>query len=476
MSLKKQVISGAKWVTFASFFTQFLQLISLVFYARLLTPEDFGIFAILMIFVGFFQIFSDMGTKAALIHTKNSSEELYSSVFYFNIFVGIILTLVLILLSAPISIFFDAPKVSELTKLISINFFITSLVIVQQSLFEKQLNFKIITISRTLAGIGGLTIGLSLAVYGMGVYSLIYQVLATSSIFAILIWWYSNWRPMFYFAWSDIKSIWRYTMNLFFFNFINYFTRNTDNVLIGKFLDAGALGVYSLAYKIMLYPLVISKILMSILFPAFSKIQDDNEKFQEVYLRAIFVIALFSFPLMFGLFVTADNLVQVLFGDKWKGLEVILMILAPVGLFRSITTTGGSIYMAKGTTDQLLKVGILSTIVTVLFFAVGIFFGIKGMAFSFLLSNIVLLYPLLKMSWEQIELSVSQGISKVLPVLFISFIMSLGVFFIGKIYDTMLDNSPLRLVVMIIGGAAIYITLITLKYGSIKTILKELKN
>ncbi len=475
MSLKQQVISGAKWVTFASFFTQFLQLIGLVFYARMLSPEDFGLFAILMIFVGFFQIFTDMGTKAALIHKKSSSEELYSSVFYFNIFVGIILTLVLFLLSTSISIFFDTPKVNELIKLISINFLISSLVIVQQTIFEKELNFKIITISQTLAAIGGLTIGLCLAVYGMGVYSLIYQALATSSILAILIWWYSSWRPMFYFAWSDIKSIWQYTANLSLFNFINYFTRNTDNLLIGKFLDATALGVYSLAYKIMLYPLRISQILTRILFPAFSKIQDDNEKFQQVYLRAIFVIALFTFPLMSGLFVTADNLVQVLFGDKWKGLEVILMILAPVGMLRSITTTGGSIFMAKGTTDQLLKIGIISTVVTVLFFAVGILFGIKGVAFSFLLSNIVLLYPILKMSWGQIELSVARGISEVLPVLFISLIMVLGVFFIGKVYDTMLDNAPLRLIVMIIGGAAIYFTLITLKYGSIKTILKELK-
>ena len=476
MSLKQQVLSGAKWVTFASFFTQFLQLISLVFYARLLSTEDFGIFAILMIFVGFLDMFKDLGTREVLIHTKNPSKELYSSVFYLNIFVGFILTLVIILLSSPISIFFDSPKVNELLKLISINFIITSSVIVQNSFLEKQLNFKITTIAQTLASMGGIAIGISLAVYGMGIYSLIYQTLATSCIMMILIWWYSSWRPMFYFAWSDIKNIWKYTMNLSLFNIINYFTRNFDNLLIGKFLDTAALGIYSLAYKLMLYPLQISKILTRVLFPAFSKIQDNNEKFQQVYLRAIFVIALFSFPLMSGLFVTADNLVQVLFGDKWKGLEVIIMILAPVGMIRSITTTGGSIFMAKGSTDQLLKIGIISTIVTVLFFAVGILFGIKGVAFSFLLSNILLLYPILKTTWGQIELSVSRGIFEVLPVLLISFTMALSVFFIGKIYDTMLDNTLLRLIVMILSGVVIYSTLITLKYGSIKTILKELKS
>lgn len=281
---------------------------------------------------------------------------------------------------------------------------------------------------------------------------------------------------MLHFAWSDIKSIWSYTINLSLFSFVNYFTRNTDNFLIGKFLDSSALGIYSFAYKIMLYPLEISKLLMRVLFPAFAKIQNDNEKFQHVYLRVIFIISLFSFPVMAGLIVTADNLVEVLFGaEKWKGLETILMILAPVGMIRSITTTGGSIFMAKGNTDKLLKIGIISTVVTVLFFVLAIPFGIEGMAFSFLLSNIILLYPILKMSWDQIDLSVMRGISEVLPVLFISVIMALSVFFIGKIYDTMLDNSILRLFVMIISGAGIYFVLITLKYGNIRRMLKELR-
>ncbi len=144
----------------------------------------------------------------------------------------------------------------------------------------------------------------------------------------------------------------------------------------------------------MLYPLQnISRVLLRILFPAFSTIQNDNNKFKRVYLKTIFFIALVSFPIMAGLVATADLLVAVLFGDKWFGLAQILMILAPVGIIQSIGTTNGSIFMAKGNTRLLLRVGIFSTVVTIAFFVGGLFWGVEGVAFSYLLSNIVLFYP-----------------------------------------------------------------------------------
>ncbi len=476
MSLKAKVLSGTKWVAVANLFKQLLQVLSLIVFARLLTPDDFGLFAILMIFVNFLLMFTDMGTAAALIHVKNPSQKLLSSIFFFNLFVGTALCLLLLLLSGPIALFFENPPLKELLGLISINFVIVSLGIVQKARYEKELDFKNLTLIESASVLVGITVGIAAAFKGLGVYSLVIQTLTTSILATVLIWIISRWRPLLYFSLSDIKSIWGYTANLTTFNFVNYFARNADNFLIGKFLSSSALGVYSLAYSIMLYPLQnISRVLLRILFPAFSHIQDDNEKFKKAYLRTIFFIALVSFPVMVGLIVTADTLVSLLFGDKWENLAVILMILAPVGILQSIGTTNGSIYMAKGNTKLLLKVGIWSTIVTIIFFIGGIFFGVEGVALSYLLSNLVLFYPVFKISWEQIGLSVSEGVGTLMPLLIIASLMGVGVWLAGKLLQPYALPSLLLLTIMVLSGILLYLGLIRVKYGKFSILLSELK-
>ncbi|MEA3456067.1 MAG: MOP flippase family protein [Campylobacterota bacterium] len=476
MSLKAKVLSGTKWVAFANLFKQLLQVLSLIVFARLLTPDDFGLFAILMIFVNFLLMFTDMGTASALIHIKNPSQKLLSSVFFFNLFVGVALCLLLMLLSGPIALFFENPPLKELLGLISLNFVIVSLGIVQKARYEKELDFKNLTLIESASVLIGIMAGIVAAFKGLGVYSLVIQTLTTSILAVMMIWIIAKWRPLLYFSLSDIKSIWGYTANLTTFNFVNYFARNADNFLIGKFLSSSALGVYSLAYSIMLYPLQnISRVLLRILFPAFSHIQDDNEKFKKAYLRTIFFIALVSFPIMTGLIVTAETLVSLLFGDKWENLAVILMILAPVGILQSIGTTNGSIYMAKGNTRLLLKVGIWSTIVTILFFVGGIFFGVEGVALSYLLSNLILFYPVFKVSWGQIELSVSEGVRTLMPLLIISSLMGLGVWLIEKVLQPFALSPLSLLAVMVFGGILLYLGMIRVKYGKFTILLRELK-
>jgi PST family polysaccharide transporter len=225
----------------------------------------------------------------------------------------------------------------------------------------------------------------------------------------------------------------------------------------------------------MLYPLQnISRVLLRILFPAFSKIQDDNQKFRDAYLKTIFFISLVSFPIMSGLIATADIFVEVLFGDKWANLAPILMILAPVGVIQSIGTTNGSIYMAKGNTDLLLRVGVWSTIITVAFFIGGIFYGVEGVAISYLLSNIILFYPVFKISWSQIELTVGEGLSKVLPIVIISSIMGLTVWILGEWLEQFNLYSIIKLIIMVLIGIIIYISMIYLKYGNPKRLLSDI--
>ena len=476
MSLKAKVLTGTKWIAFANIFKQVLQVIALIVFARLLSPDDFGLFAILMIFVGFLLLFTDMGTAAALIHIEAPSQKLLSSVFFFNIAVGASLTLLLMLFSHPIASFFENPKLILPMQIISLNFLILSFGIVPKANYEKALDFKPVTLIESFAVLLGISAGIAAAFSGMGVYSLVAQTLVISIITVVLLWYISDWKPSLHFSMEEIKSIWSYTANLSAFNFVNYFARNADNFLIGKFLGSSALGVYSLAYSIMLYPIQnISRVLLRILFPAFSHIKNDNTKLRKAYLKAIFFIALVSFPIMAGLIVTSGQIVEVFFGDKWANLSAILMILAPVGIIQSIGTTNGSLFMAKGSTPQLLKVGIASTLVTIIFFIPGAMYGVKGVALSYLLSNLVMLYPVFKISWGQIDLSIREGLSVLGPLLIIVAIMDFGVFGIGKFLHPYHLPAFIQLIVMVLSGALLYLGMIRVKYGKFSILLRELK-
>jgi len=476
VSLKQKAFTGVKWVALANIFQQILSLVSIVIFAKLLSPDDFGTFSILMVFTGFLAIFSDMGTSAALIYVEKPSEKLLSSIFYLNLFIGATLATGLILFSSSIAGYFENPQLKELLQIISVNFIIISFGIVQRTLLQKSIEFKHLSLINSLALLAGLISGLTAAYNGFGVYSLIIQIIITSLLGTGLIWYYASWRPQWYFSLGEIKKIWKYTSNLSVFTIINYFSKSADNFLIGKYLSMSALGVYSIAYRIMLYPLQnISTILMRVLFPVFSTLQNDDEKFKKIYLRVIFYISLVAFPIMTGLMATADILTDVLFGDKWQGLAMLLIILAPTGMMRSIFRTVGSIYMAKGSTDIQLKVGTVNAIVIVFGFIVGLNWGVNGVAISYLASHLIMLYPVFKFSWGQIGLSVKDGLAEIAPVFIISTLMGLGVYFSDLLLFSGIESQLFRLVLMVILGIALYLIMIKIRYGSIKMLINELK-
>lgn len=474
--LKSQVVSGISWVAFSNVLKQIIQIVSLVIFARLLSPDEFGIYAILMIFVVFFGMFADMGISQAIVHIKEPSSNLLSSIFYFNVFISILIFIIIYQIANLISIFFEKPAIEELLQLISLSFIIISFGLVQKAMFEKQMRFKVISIIEIFAVFISAGIGILLAYNGYGVYSLIAQTLVSGIVTVSMFWIMSNWYPKFYFSFLELKKVFTYSINLTGFFVINYFARNADNILIGKFLSSANLGVYSLAYKIMLYPLQnITHVIIRVLFPAFSHMQDDLEKLKKSYLKALFAIALITFPIMTGLIAISDVFVDVLFGSKWSGISLILIILAPVGMIQSIVSTVGSLYMALGNTNTMFKIGSANALVTVLSFTIGIWFGIEGVALSYAVANLIMLYPNLNIAWKQINLSVKDGLKVLTPIFVISVIMSLGVYILDVLIISLMDIQLIRLFSLIACGAILYIGLLKIYYKDIGKIFKELK-
>ena len=245
------------------------QFIITVILARLLSPGDFGLLGMTTVFTGFVAIFNNMGISGALIQKQDADERHLSSAFWLNIAVGIVLTFLMIAASPLIASFYNKPQLEPIIMVMSLNYFLASFTIVQQTILAKNMDFKRLAARDIISVIAGGLVGITLAFCGFGVWSLVYQSITFTLINVILLWTVSPWRPKFIFSKKAIMDIFKFSVNLTGFNIVNYFGRNVDYLLIGKFLGAEALGFYSLAYKLMMVPLQnISWAISRVMFPA----------------------------------------------------------------------------------------------------------------------------------------------------------------------------------------------------------------
>ena len=270
---------------------------------------------------------------------------------------------------------------------------------------NRSMIFKKISLIDIASSLAGLGVVVTLACLHAGVWSLVAGTLTNSAISSILLYSMSDWRPRLLFSWTDVRSVMNFGLNLSAFNLFNYFARNADNGIVGRYLGSAALGFYQLAYNIMMFPVQgIAQVLSQVMFPAFSEIQHDNERFRQIYLRICSSIALITFPLMTGAAILAEPLINTVYGPRWANVIPVLTILAPVGLIQSIVTTVGQIYTAKGRTDLLFKVGGAASVLYVISFIVGLPWGIRGVALSYAICVGLLLLPSLYIPFRLIDL------------------------------------------------------------------------
>jgi PST family polysaccharide transporter len=457
MNVSNQVVSGVKWTSFSKIIRIVLQYVTLLILVVYLSPSDFGLMSTAMIFIGFFNLIKDFGFSAALIQIEEKSDNLFSSIFWLNVFIGILFSAFLFFSSPFISGFYEIKELQIILEVLSINFLFNSITTLQNSLFEKDMNFNILSKIEIIANSFGAIIAILLAINDYGVWSLVFQTLTVSFFLLILNWYYSKFRPKLIFEFSEVKKVLNFGLNLSGFNILNYFVRNADYFLIGKFLGMNELGFYSLAYRIMLFPIQnITSVVSRVLFPALSKLKEDNDKSKEIYLNVAKSVAFISFPIMIGFFVINENFVSLFFAEKWNPIINLLYILVPVGLIQSVYTLAGAIYQSRNRTRLWLYWGIISSFITVSGFYVGLNWGIIGVAISYLITNLILIIPGSKIPFNLIELRVVEYLKTILPTFFISVLMGLAVYFVRYLMVGIF-NEIFVLVTLIVFGVAFYV-------------------
>lgn len=474
---KNKTVRSILWSVVSQVGRQMLLLIIGIILARLLSPEEFGLIAMVTVITSFALIFGELGFSAALVQKKDITQDILSSIFWLNLCAGILLTVVFIICAPLIARFYQEPVLIPLTILVSLNFTLSSLNIVQNTILTKSLDFRTISIVEIISvSISGL-IAIVLAYMGFGVWSLAIQTVTISAITAILLWLLNDWRPKFVFKWSGVKDLLGFSSNLLGTNTLNYWARNIDYILIGRYLGSYPLGIYNRAYMVMLFPLQnVTRVIARVMFPSFSLIQDDKERIKKLHLRLTRIVALFTFPMMLGIFVTVEAFVLTIFGEKWVAMIPVLRILSLVGLVQSIIGLNGYIYLSQGKADLQFRLGLVFKSVVILGILIGLRWNIIGVAIGYAFAMLINLYPNVYFSGRLINLSFWELMVNLSGVYICAFIMAIIVAICGLFLPSSL-SSWLVLMIQVSLGGCVYIFILHLfkikAYQDIQELLIE---
>lgn len=383
-------MSNARWLTLSQAARILLQLVSLAVLSRLLQPSEYGLLAMATVAVNFAYLLRDMGTGAAVVQKQDLTERTTNTVFWLNMGMGVLLAVVLMALSPFIAAYFRIDRLAPVLCLLTVVFPITSSSAVHQALLERASGFRTLARIEIVSSVVGLIVAVVLALLDFGVYSLVWQTLAAAICASAQLWLVSPWRPKKIWDKAEFRSLLGFSGNLTGFSFINFFARNADSMVIGRVLGSVQLGIYSQAYKVMMFPLQsMSYVAGRALFPVMSRQQDDRPKMAVLYFRSLRLIATLTAPLMAGLWLLREPFVLIALGPKWADVPIVLAWLAPVGLLQSLISTTGTVFMSTGRTDMLMRLGLLGSILQVGSFFIGVHWGIEGVAACYLVANVL---------------------------------------------------------------------------------------
>jgi PST family polysaccharide transporter len=429
MGLKAKTIAGITWTAADQVFRQVIRFGITVVLARLLSPTEFGLIAMMGVFTGFAGLFTSLGFGASLVQKKDLRPEHLDTVFWLNLGTGFFLALLMASLAPLIARFYGEPVLLGLTLLGAITFVFSSLNVVQNALLQKAMNFRrVFGIQMAATCIGG-TVAVVMAINGFGPWSLVTESVVAAGVGVIAMWYGSSWRPRFIFDRSALRELFGFSGNLLAFNIANYWSRNFDSLLIGKVLGSAAAGTYHRSYQLMLLPLSnITQSVSRVMFPALASIQHDIPKVRSVFLRGTRIISLITFPAMILLMVLAEPAILLVYGEKWKEVIPIFQILCFSGLSQSVGNANGWIYMSQGRTDIQFRWSIVTTGVRIIAFLIGIRWGVIGVAASYVLSGyLILWYPGWSIAGRMIGLKFGEMVGNVAPPFLCSLFMALVV-------------------------------------------------
>lgn len=447
-------IQGIIWSAVERFSAQGVQFILSIIIARLVSPSDYGLIAMLTIFLSIAQSLVDSGFSNALIQKIDRTETDFSTVFYFNIIASIFIYCIFFLISPFIASFYNQPQLTLISRIVGLNFIISSLCIIQKTLLTINLNFKLqAKITLTSVIVGGL-LGIYLAYNQYGVWALVFQTLLSNSISTLLFWLYIKWKPQFIFSFASFKVLFSFGSKILLTGLLATIYNNLYSLVIGKIFNAQSLGYYNRMNTIASFPSSnITNIIARAVYPIQCQIQNDNNILKNKFYQLLKLSSYLIFPLMLGLAALAEPLIQVLLSDKWIEASSILKLLCFALMWNHIMFLNWQLLAVKGRSDLSLKSEVIKKIISIIILIISIPFGLKAMCIGLILYSFIDITIIIYFLRPLIGITYKEELGLLIP----SLMLSISMYLIVSLKIQFFESNLIKLIIGFIIGVLSYI-------------------
>lgn len=457
-SLRSQTIKGVGWTFGGSIASYGITFVVGIVLARLLSPAEYGLIGIVMVFVAVFDGIIDSGFSNALIRKKNATDADNNTMFITNLVISLAMFFVMCVSAPAIAQFFKEEQLTSLTRVMSVYLIINAFCLIQRTLLTKSLDFKTQTKCNVLSSLISGVIGIGMALLGYGVWSLVGQQLSRIFFNTLFLWLFNKWRPAWSFSWQSFRTLFSFGWKLMVSGIINSIWGQIYQIVIGKCYNPTTLGYYTKARE---YVDVVSKNMTSVIqkvsYPTLSIIQDDNERLKNGYRRIIKVSALTVFILVFGMAACAKQLILVLIGEQWLPCVPMMQLVCFSMAVYPLHAINLNMLQVQGRSDLFLKLEIVKILIGTLPVLAGIFLNIYWMLIlGFITGGCIGFWLNSYYSGKFIGYSTIQQIRDILPSLGVSFSIAIPVFAMSFLSINAFILLPIQLM---IGGLLGYVVL-----------------
>ncbi|MDO9475563.1 MAG: lipopolysaccharide biosynthesis protein [Pseudohongiella sp.] len=455
MSLANKTVLGVAWNFTEQLVRRGLGIVVTLLLARFLTPDDFGLVAMMAVFLALGTTIMESGLQQALIRLKVAQQVDLDTAFIANIALGSLSYLTLFFLAPFIADFYDQRVLIELIRVASLGIFVNSLRVVQVAVLSRSLNFKVLFLVNLPAALISGSVAVFLAFSGWGVWALVIQILLSSSLITILIWSKNIWRPSFGFSLVSLKTMYSFSYKLFLSGMLDTVFRNIYLIVIGKFFSASVAGIYFFADKIK--ELLVSQLVLSVqtvTYPALSTFQDDNLRLKSGFRKVISATTFIMFPVMSLLAALATPIFEYFLPKEWYPSAINLQLMLMASLLYPVHSINLNILTIKGRSDLFLYLEVLKKGMVLLILGVSFQYGVIGMLYGQIVSSVLAYIPNSYFSKQLIDYRVSEQLIDFLPGLALSGVIA-SIIYIIQFWI----NWPPLLEIILFGalGAVLYL-------------------
>ena len=454
MSLKDKTIHGILWVSLSSILLKFINFTVSIILARLLEPQDFGLVAIALIVVTFFEIFHDLGIRPALIHRNDDSEAAANTAFLIFPTVALVFYAISYQIAPIAAQFFHEEQITVLIRVLSLTFVIWSFGSLPKALLTKNLEFKKLVTHRLLPKIAYGAVAIIMALKGFGVWSLVGGQLVFEVLNVITVWHAQRWKPSLRFDRGIAIELLNYGKYAMTANIIIFLISVIDITIIGRLLGSQELGYYSIAFTVSaFFTFQISIMISEVMFPAFSKMQGDMDKMGAAYLRTLKYLSLVAFPAALGIIAVSWYFIKVVYGDKWLPAVAVLQVLCIYGLNKAMLNTTQSLYLAAGKPKIMTTINLYQfTIMLILIYPLTVKYGILGTGIAAVIPSTMMVFLTFHEAGKIINRSFLTIVKNIVPAAVGSLVM---VSLVLMLQQFVAHFSPALVLVLSIGVGAV---------------------